>query len=299
MRFLKKLIKINLAELNKYNIYSFLLYDEDIINYFWRESKKINKILTFVIAGIISYSYYTQSFSYLLLIPMLIIYYLPWYKSSIVKYTITNEWKGLNDKLNKNFYGIALTLYQISSPKIPASILFKEAYKLPDLEREIKIFLKYINFQLEKGVPINETLYKLMNIFKGNKLEKFITDLLLSIEEGTTYNFLKSTVYEEAEKAKNQVKGYTSILKAMVTMIIALTIMLNIVLFVILSYTYGQISSLEKKFGATATSLTFDVGTVIPQFPVKEILLFEAFLLFPAIAFGLYAFARFKKPLGI
>jgi hypothetical protein len=296
---IKKLFKINLAELNKYNIYSFLLYDEDIINYFWKESKKIDRVLTFVIVAIISYSYYIQEFSYLLLIPILAIYYLPWYKSTIVKYTIENEWKGLNDKLNKNFYGIALTLYQISSPKIPASVLFKEAYSLPDLEKEIKIFLKYINFQIEKGVPVNETLYKLMEIFKGNKLEKFITDLLLSIEEGTTYNFLKSTVYEEAEKAKSQVKGYTSILKALVTMIVALTIMLNIVLFVILSYTYGQIASLQKKFGSALANTAVDVSQIIPKLPVKEILLFEAFLLFPAIAFMIYAFAKFKKPLGV
>ncbi|MEO2154194.1 MAG: hypothetical protein ABGW69_00125 [Nanoarchaeota archaeon] len=297
---IKKLFKINLKELNYYNIYSFLLYDIDIINYFWKQSKNIDRILIAVIVGIIVYSFYTNQLYYIILIIFLVIYFLPWYKSSIVKYTIINEWKGVTDKLNNDFYGVAITLYQISSPSMPASTLFKEAYNLPDLEKEIKIFLKYINFQIEKGVPVNEALYRAMNLFKGQKFEKFITDLVLAIQEGNYYNFLKATVYEEAERAKLQAKGYVSILKAINTMIIALVIMLNVVLFVVLSYTYGQIASLEKKFGSAGLGGgIIDINSIMPQIPVKEILLLESFILFPALAFFLYFIARAKKPLGM
>ena len=73
-------------------------------------------------------------------------------------------------------------------------------------------------------------------------MEKFLSDLILSVEEGNIYNYLKESVYEEANTAKIRVKGYTSILKAITTMVIALTVMLNIILLIILAYTNGKMA---------------------------------------------------------
>jgi hypothetical protein len=300
--FFSKLFKINLKELNSYNTYSFLLYDEDIIDYFYRQSKNIDRLLFFIIGGILGYATYVGSYAYYLLVFFLLPYFLPWYKSTIVKFTIENEWKGLVDKLNRDFYGVALTLYQISSPTITSAELFKQAYKLPELNKELKVFLKFIVFNLEKGYPENEVLYKAITYFPGKKMEKFLSDLILSVEEGNLHQYLKEEVYEESKQAELKVKGYTSILKAITTMVIALTVMLNVVLLIITSYTYGQIAKFSQMYGSVATGATgvggIDVEEIIPKIPVKQIFLFEAFFLFPAIAFLIFFINKTARPLG-
>jgi len=300
--FFKRLFKINLKELNSYNTYSFLLYDEDIIDYFYKQSKNIDRLLVFIIGGILGYATYTQNYAYYLLVLFLLPYFLPWYKSTIVKYTIENEWKGLVDKLNRDFYGVALTLYQISSPNMTSSELFKQAYELPELNKELKVFLKFIVFNLEKGYSENEVLYKAITYFPGKKMEKFLSDLILSVEEGNLHHYLREEVYEESKQAELKVKGYTSILKAITTMVIALTVMLNVVLLIITSYTYGQIAKYTKEYGAVATGTAgvggLDISQIIPQIPVKQIFLFEAFFLFPTIAFLIFFINRTARPLG-
>ncbi len=299
--FFKRIFKINLKELNQYNIYSFLLYDKDIIDYFYKQSKNIDRLLFLIIGGILGYSTYTQNYAYYLLVIFLIPYFLPWYKSSIVKYTIINEWKGVCDKLNRDFYGVVLTLYQISSPYITTAELFKQAYELPSLEKEIKVLLKFIVFNLEKGYPENEVVYKALTYFKGRKIEKFLANVILATEEGSLYNYLKEEVYEEAKEAQNKVKSYTSILKALTTMVIALTVMLNIILLIITAYTYGKIAEITKKFGNVATNgglSGIDVEEIIPNIPIKEIFIMEGLFLFPAIAFLFIFINKMFKPLG-